>query len=62
MKSDMYSYFIDSSRHQHVRERQLVFLPRKRNFAAPKFNLLGLKPTEDFQPYNMGFFQPQGLG
>ncbi|CAF0798778.1 unnamed protein product [Rotaria sordida] len=50
----------DPSRPYRARERQLVFLPRKRNF-VPKFNLLGLKPTEDFQPHNMGFFQPHGL-
>ncbi|CAF2344631.1 unnamed protein product [Rotaria sp. Silwood2] len=50
----------DPSRPRQARERQLVFLPRKRN-VVPKFNLLGLKPTEDFQPHNMGFFQPHGL-
>ncbi|CAF1944552.1 unnamed protein product [Rotaria magnacalcarata] len=47
-------------RSRQGRERQLVFLPRKRN-VVPKFNLLALKPTEDCQPYNMGFFQPHGL-
>ncbi len=53
--------FIDSSPHRQTRERQLVFLPRKRNI-VPKFNLLGLKPKENFQPYRLDFFQPQGLG
>ncbi len=52
---------IDSSHYQQARERQLVFLPRKRNI-VPKFNLLGLKPIEGFQPYRKGFFQPHGLG
>ncbi len=55
-------YLIDQFRQQQAaRERQLVFVPRKRNL-VPKFNLLGLKPTEEFQPYRMGFFQPHGLG
>ena len=53
--------FTDSSHSREPRERQLVFLPRKRN-VLPKFNLLGLKPTENFQPYRVGFFQPHGLG
>ena len=53
---------LDASRQRKARERQLVFLPRKHSVSAPKFNLLGLKPTEDFQPYNLGFFQPHGLG
>ena len=52
---------VDSSGARPAHERKLVFLPRKRTISAPKFNLLGLKPTEDFQPYNMGFFQPRGL-
>lgn len=54
-------YLTDPSRSRPARERHLVFLPRKRN-VVPKFNLLGLKPTENFQPYRMGFFQPHGLG
>ena len=39
-----------------------MFLPRKHSVSGPKFNLLGLKPNEDFQPYKAGFFQPHGLG
>ena len=55
-------YLIDQFRQQQAaRERQLVFVPRKRNL-APKFNLLGLKPTEDFQPYRMGFFSTSWFG
>lgn len=53
---------LDHARPKAARERQLVFLPRQRSVSMPKFNLLGLKPTEDFQPYGLGFFQPRGLG
>jgi hypothetical protein len=52
---------LDSSRPRPAQDRKSVFPQRKRIMSAPKFNLLGLKPAEDFQPYNMGFFQPRGL-